>query len=503
MEYIVLSTNEENKITLIKNTAYLVEDQWDDWFRYSTMYDLWVINEKEEKIYMGKVKIGQDNMGTDQRRPNMLTRFIQLDEIFFSLGQGDYYYENIKNLGHDLRKEILTNLNDIAYNKKMFDKCINYNVTQVSLFRDISAITITKQFRRIAKGGARLTPYSFNYLVAANKDLEIEPMELSFDVEPESLPPTNIHVLIGRNGVGKTHLIKNMIKAIVNSKNSDDYGRFTSSEDSSEIFSNVVLVSFSAFDNLLDIETSKIPYIKIGLPINNDEKGLAKFFVDSISACLTGIKKDLLIQTIEILKSDTIFNESGIVELCAESKINTKEEKQNFEEKSKKLFNRLSSGHKIIILTVTKLVQKVEEKTLVFLDEPEEHLHPPLLASFVRALSELLIDRNGVAIIATHSPVILQEVPKKCVWKLRRNGEVSKAERLRIESFGESIEALTSEVFGLEVTHSGYNKFLKEAVEKYRDYDTIISKFNGQLGMEAKDILKTLITLKNEEENKQ
>jgi predicted ATPase len=503
MQYIVLNTNEEYKIELIKNTAYLVEDQWDDWFRYSTMYDLWIINEKEEKLYMGKVKIGQDKMEDNQRRPNIPTKFNQLDEMFFSLGQSDYYYENIKKLGNDLRMEILIDLKDIAYNDKIFDKYIRRNVTQVSLMRDFTDRTVKEQFKRIAKGGARLTPYSFKYLAAVGKNLDIEPMELSFDVKPQSLPPTNIHVLIGRNGVGKTYLIRNMIKSIVYSKNSDDYGCFISNEDSPDIFSNVILVSFSAFDSLLDIKKPKIQYIRIGLPTNNEEKDLANFFVGSLLPCLTGIKKDLLIRTIEILKSDPIFNESGIVELCAESKLYTKEEKKDFEDKSRKLFNRLSSGHKIIILTVTKLIQKVEEKTLVFLDEPEEHLHPPLLASFVRALSELLIDRNGVAIIATHSPVILQEVPNKCVWKLRRNGEVAKAERLQIESFGGSIEELTSEVFGLEVTHSGYHKFLEQAVEKYGNYETIINEFNGQLGMEAKDLLKTLIMLKNEEENKQ
>lgn len=48
----------------------------------------------------------------------------------------------------------------------------------------------------------------------------------------------------------------------------------------------------------------------------------------------------------------------------------------------------------------------------MLIDEPEGHLHPPLLSAFVRALSELLVNRNGVAIIATHSPVVLQEVPR-------------------------------------------------------------------------------------------
>jgi predicted ATP-dependent endonuclease of OLD family len=72
----------------------------------------------------------------------------------------------------------------------------------------------------------------------------------------------------------------------------------------------------------------------------------------------------------------------------------------------------MSSGHAIVLLTITRLVATVEEKTLVLLDEPESHLHPPLLSAFIRALSDLLYDRNGVAIIATHSPVVLQESSK-------------------------------------------------------------------------------------------
>ncbi len=44
------------------------------------------------------------------------------------------------------------------------------------------------------------------------------------------------------------------------------------------------------------------------------------------------------------------------------------------------LIKRMSSGHAIVLLTVTKLVARVEEKTLVLIDEPESHLHPPLLS---------------------------------------------------------------------------------------------------------------------------
>lgn len=150
------------------------------------------------------------------------------------------------------------------------------------------------------------------------------------------------------------------------------------------------------------------------------------------------------------------------------------------------------------MLALIQLIDRITERSLVILDEPENHLHPPLLAAFIRALSELLIDRNGVALIATHSPVILQEVPKSCVWKINRNGSEVRADRLEIESFGATIGALTREVFGLEVRQSGFHKMLIDEVKKGQDYESILEIFNNELGDEAKMLLKTLIILRNE-----
>jgi hypothetical protein len=131
------------------------------------------------------------------------------------------------------------------------------------------------------------------------------------------------------------------------------------------------------------------------------------------------------------------------------------------------------------------------------LDEPEGYLHPPLLSAFVRALSDLLQRRNAVAIIGTHSPVVLQEVPKNCIWKLRRQGADAIAERLEIESFGENVGTLTQEVFGLEVVDSGFHKILKDVVEQTETFEEAITKFNNQLGLEARAILRNLFYQKN------
>ena len=171
---------------------------------------------------------------------------------------------------------------------------------------------------------------------------------------------------------------------------------------------------------------------------------------------------------------------------------------QKQDEIIKNAFSRLSSGHKVVLLIISCCVDKLEEQSIVLLDEPENHLHPPLLSAFIRALSHLLVDRNGVAIISTHSPVVLQEVPSSCVWALYRSGDYLTAERLSVETFGTSIGTLTSEVFGLEVTDSGFHKLLCDAVERNDDYDSIVDEFEDKLGSEARVLLRTLLATKKQ-----
>jgi predicted ATP-dependent endonuclease of OLD family len=146
-----------------------------------------------------------------------------------------------------------------------------------------------------------------------------------------------------------------------------------------------------------------------------------------------------------------------------------------------------------VLLTITKLVEKVEEQTLVLMDEPEAHLHPPLLSAFVRSLSDLLIDRNGVAIVATHSPVVLQEVPGRCVWKIVRHGGAARADRPEIETFAENVGVLTREVFGLEVTRSGFHRMLAHSVDATDSIDDVLGKFDNEVGSDGRALISSLI----------
>ena len=138
------------------------------------------------------------------------------------------------------------------------------------------------------------------------------------------------------------------------------------------------------------------------------------------------------------------------------------------------------------------LIETVDEKTLVLIDEPESHLHPPLLSAFTRALSDLLTARNAVAIIATHSPVVLQEVPKSCVSIINRSGETATVDRPDAETFAENVGVLTRHVFGLEVSKSGFHELLAADVRTGASYEQIRGDYAGQIGTEGQALLRSM-----------
>lgn len=147
-----------------------------------------------------------------------------------------------------------------------------------------------------------------------------------------------------------------------------------------------------------------------------------------------------------------------------------------------------------MLLTTTRLVELVDEQTLVVLDEPEGHLHPPLLSAFIRTISDLLVARNGFALISTHSPVVLQEVPKSCVWMLRRTRTLAAVERPSLETFGESAGVLTREVFGLEVSNSGFHQLIAAVSNQPgTSFEAVERHFGGQLGAEAQALARGLV----------
>jgi AAA domain, putative AbiEii toxin, Type IV TA system len=476
----------------------LLRDTWDDWFKYETTFQLFMDDETGHRSQIGSVKIGRIGMTPKDRKPPIPDTFDALDSAFFSVGQSDDYYETIAGLSSGFGRIVFEALRDCAYDPTTFQKARHEDVMRTSLLRGVSSQRVNGRFHNLAHGRVEPTSFGFCYRFFANSP---EP-KLRFEVVPKSLPPTNIHVLIGRNGVGKTRLLDRCTRALLGIPPSD--GREAASLDFDDgekngTFANVISVSFSAFDPFgpilpNDIPTGGITYAYLGLKKQRSDPGqpyeskgrseLQREFVQAVQTCRTAARLSRWQQALETLESDPLFEEADVSRL-----IDMPDDR--LEETAAKLFEKLSSGHGIVLLSITRLVELVDERSLVLLDEPEGHLHPPLLSAFVRALSQLLTLRNGVAVIATHSPVVLQEVPAVCVWTITRSREEVRVDRPEIETFGENVGLLTREVFGLEVQRSGFHTLLaREIAASNGNYEAVIEAFAGQLGAEARAILR-------------
>jgi predicted ATPase len=478
--------------------AYLRTDNWDD-YSYKTLYGLVYVGSDGESHDIGGVKIARFGIGSERGHPALPERFETLPDDYFSLGQDDTYYSRLNDLGAEIRDSILAALRDLASDRNLFERARHEDVVGVSLMRGVSASSVTGQYHRLASGGARLTEFAFSYTPPVPRGGRMA--TLSFAVRPESEPPTNIHVIIGRNGVGKTRLLQYMAQALVSGESNSTNGELRwSNENDGGDFANLVSVSFSAFDDFEPLPNRRnkatgMQYAYVGLKWQRGADGkqrppkspeqLSKEFVESVRICRSGARSNRWLRALEMLEADPIFNDVNITAI-------TEDPGDTGTAEALDAFQQLSSGHKIVLLTMTRLVEVVEERTLVLLDEPEAHLHPPLLSAFVRSLSDLMTNRNAVAIIATHSPVVLQEAPRSCVWKIRRSANAMAADRPDIETFGENVGVLTREVFGLEVTQSGFHRLLTEAVAEDGYYDDVVERFGDQLGGEALALVRAL-----------
>lgn len=503
-----------------RNTAYLQPDNWDD-FGYKTLFTLTVFDQQGNKLEIGSIKIGFISQSSGWTEEQIAQQFDVLPDNFFSLGQDADYYQNLINSLHDdMAVDILNALGDVVYNQDRLAMAENEGVFNTSLMRTVNRSTIEQQFRRILRHEAALTNYDFFYEKAPNE--RYSGIKVEFQVKPNMKPSSNIHILIGRNGVGKTTLLNNMVNALIPGRGEvEEIGYFATrstwtgaNELHEDYFAGVVSVSFSAFDPFTPPEDQPdanigMRYYYVGLKKRvhhqeqdrwglKDKDNLCSDFTRSLKLCFSlTAKRSRWVNSVLKLESDFNFAEMNLCTLTDVYDRDPSDSKHQFSEIAKVLFDRMSSGHAIVLLTITKLVETVEEKTLVLLDEPESHLHPPLLSAFTRALSDLLVNRNGVAIIATHSPVVLQEVPKSCVSILRRTRLISNVDRPESETFAENVGVLTREVFGLEVSKSGFHDLLASSVDEGKSYEEIEQEYHYQLGFEGKAILRSMITIRN------
>ncbi|WP_197479035.1 AAA family ATPase [Plantibacter sp. H53] len=488
-----------------EGTFWLQPAEWNDWWRFRTLYSLYYFDSSHLPFRLGSLKILDSEHAyvadnTETWQTPLPEVFESLSKNLFSVGQDTDLYVNLHDqFGLERATEILSRLRDMVVHQDEFEQVRQDPRIVKSLMRSVTAYAVRRQYPRLLQLGDVKASFDFSFVRESVNQIA-PPLKLEFEVIGDSGPPTNVHVLIGRNGAGKTSTLLSLGRYVLGTSRPEDNDGHVPKEGPPLEAANLVYVGFSAFDNPSlpvadDRESYDIPYAYLGLQrrgengdiVTQTPKDLAVSFADSAWLVASSKSHETWVRALVNLESDPIFSAAEVRDLAVSySELST--EKQ-FRDSAMAVYEKLSSGHKIVLLTVTRLVETVTEQTLVLMDEPEGHLHPPLLAAFTRTLSDLMRSKSGIAVVATHSPVVLQEVPRKCAWRIRRTGNYVQGRRPVLETFGENVSTLTSSVFGLEVSDSGFHKMIIDAAKRHESYEAVVNYFGGELGFEARSIL--------------
>src|SRR5271156_6073854 len=144
-----LVTNEHAIRQAASPGVYLIHDNWNDWFKFRTMYTLYIVSTPGQFVNVGSVKIGQKGMTDRTESPALPEVFETLDDSFFSIGQDEDYYQTLNQLP-DIRESVYSGLRDCAYYPDVFFEVMDEYVMGESLLRSLSVRSVRGRLNRLA-----------------------------------------------------------------------------------------------------------------------------------------------------------------------------------------------------------------------------------------------------------------------------------------------------------------------------------------------------------------
>lgn len=488
-------------LTEFLNKINISYNNWDDYGFKTTAS----INIDNETVFFNVYPNNQDTYNFMYGNSN------KNNEVYFSLGGQDYYDFINRRLKREDRKNWYNLTKDLAYDTEFLDFVTKgaYGdeyavVIYTSFFRFKDYSEVKNQLHRMTLGGKYLDRFKLNIINSGDK-AEV----LSIDVNPDDDIPKNTFGFIGRNGTGKTHILNNIINLLLDRESDFRWEILDSdSKDEPASIEKVIKISYSPFDFInpeIDIDER---YIKIGL-LSED--------MNSFNSLYESINNRLFNSLYEICgpanQSKKDFWEEIIANFSYEDwakKILYIVQEVSFnndydsimEERLSNLnyfIKHMSSGQKIILLTINELILNVREKYMVLFDEPELFLHPSLVKSYIRAIIKIITKMNGICIIATHNPLVLQELQTSCVKVTNKENNkyvIRSLSDFDVKSFGENVNVLNNMIFGIDIQNTGYYQYLtsKNQIELIENYDFLMEN----LGSEGRVLLNHLIEAINE-----
>lgn len=454
-------------------------DGWNDFGRKTAFY-LFYYKNKSVFSKIGAVKIM--NFKEDTR--NVLgDRFLNLPDDFCSLGQEIEYYEQLKlGLGRNL-ESVLWALKDAAFFPEVHDKFENHDTFKKSLIREDEPEQLVRQAKYRIYDYDLSNLYSFKYSFKPKFSKTAVDIEFNFDNDEDFA--NRIYAVIGKNGTGKTQLMTSLPFDI--SQKADK--KFM---PKTPMFSKVISVSYSAFDTFeIPKKTSSFNYLYCGLKDENGERLSEKQQIMRFHVAWKRVKTlERMIQWIKILEN---FLDEEILDLFI-----VLDENDNYDvsvEGFGKARKMLSSGQSILLYIITEIVANIRFDSIILYDEPETHLHPNAISQLMNTIYALVNKFQSYCIVATHSPLVIQELLSRNVYVIEKEGSFPSIRKLSYETFGENLTVLTEEIFGNRTIPKQYKKILQKLVDKGKSFEEILDILESDevpLSLNARLFLKSI-----------
>ena len=326
---------------------YYAFDQWND-YGYRTLYALTAKIEGE--IYdFGSLKLSF--IPYRHKEEIDLQSIIDKEEKYnlISLGDKEYYEFLNKFLTSDEKDEYFKKMGDIAYDLDRLDEAIendliyppieDYYLLENSFLRSVTLSEIRNQLHRLSRGGNYIEKYQISIIDKNGNNV------LEFRKDPHSLEyfPDTLYAIVGNNGAGKTYFIKNLIDLYIEEK-SDLFKNSTSNINQ---FGSIVLISYSPFDTGI-IKEDRENYKFIGIDFNKTTS-----LEDYITNEIKTLFKEATTPKNEI-RTKRIIDKFSFDPLFMRIRPMIEER-----ELSEEIINELSSGQKIVLLSLLNLIIKV------------------------------------------------------------------------------------------------------------------------------------------------
>ena len=525
--------NEDKVAKQLEGDCYiLTPDNWDD-YGYKTYFNVYIYKNGEQyKDFSTKILFEDEAVSSIIfDRELGFNDSVSLENIkerykFISLGN---HYAELKELFDDKFEEILEVLNDVIYLEKNEPtsellELKNSKGFDTSLCRDQSAKKVLEEAKYLLYRGEELDENRFQF----NFNFKLSEREYSYNFNfVNNDLPHRINVLVGKNGSGKSQTLIALSEYFIGKQISEN--EFNIEVDSHPNFiSNLMAVTYNIYEDFYiskERDNISIEYKYLGFRDSNDNFNKNIPSLEAFSSFEKIYEKDRNnyaheIQLTKIIYRDKVieflnhaFDCDGIglkfsddnYQSYAEQEfeiigdyiaLRRKKDSQEFLKKidfrdfeSKLYFIHndeilyLSSGQQMFANLVINLLSLIKENSLILIDEPENTLHPNLEIDFMRILKAILEEFDSFAIIATHSSIIVREVPSEFVRVIKIDEDnqpviVSPT----ISTFGADIRKITNYVFDdIFVENKPFEIWIEEEKEKVSDFDEFKEKFQDKL----------------------